>query len=340
MKDFIIKSSIYKLFSFNSLLNLSKQKLVFPFYHTVSDVQLPHIKHVYPVKSKTSFISDLEFLLKHFVPIDPKDLNQILNDRNDGKKYMLLTFDDGLKEVYDIILPILKSYSIPAIFFLNTAFIDNKKMFFRYKVSLLIDHIENYGIADQQRKSILNILKRNDIKTDNLKHGLSAIKYLDSEIVDIIAELLEYDFKTFLENERPYLTTDQVNEILRQGYHIGSHSVDHPNYSEIEFNDQVAQTSESLRFLKSKFNTIEQYFSFPFTDFGVSSEFFDRIYSNAAMSLNYTFGTAGIKNDIHVNHLQRISMEKSIYSAKQLLKAEVLYYLLKAPFGLNNIKRD
>ena len=57
------------------------------------------------------------------------------------------------------------------------------------------------------------------------------------------------------------------------------------------------------------------------------------------MSLNYTFGSAGIKNDINVNHLQRIPMEMSTYNAKQLLKAEVLYYLLKMPFGRNKVHR-
>jgi hypothetical protein len=54
-----------------------------------------------------------------YVTIDAlqNDINSILaTDEN----FMLITFDDGLKEQYELALPILKSSNIPAYFFINT----------------------------------------------------------------------------------------------------------------------------------------------------------------------------------------------------------------------------
>ncbi|NEV93934.1 polysaccharide deacetylase family protein [Psychroflexus sp. YR1-1] len=71
------------------------------------------------------------------------------------KKFLLLTFDDGLKEQYEIAKPILDQLGIPAIYFINSINHIEKKVSMVHKIQLvrsvmsparLINEIQNYNI--------------------------------------------------------------------------------------------------------------------------------------------------------------------------------------------------
>jgi len=117
-----------------TLINISKQQLILPFYHLVSD-DAPHfVNGLYKPKSIQQFKTDLDFLLKYYQPIT---LEQVIH-YNKGKIKLEkpsfhLTFDDGLANFYHIVAPILTEKKIPATVFLNTDFVDNKELFYRYK---------------------------------------------------------------------------------------------------------------------------------------------------------------------------------------------------------------
>ena len=58
----------------------------------------------------------------------------------------LLTFDDGFREIYDIIAPILLDKGIPATFFISSGFLDNRELCYQHKASLLVEKVRN-GIS-------------------------------------------------------------------------------------------------------------------------------------------------------------------------------------------------
>src|SRR5690606_834826 len=134
---------IYKNLPLNSLIKLSRRKIFLPFYHTISDLPTPHISNLYPVRNTKIFEKDLDTICSHFDPISIERLFEIV-DKNEQVKNPVfhLTFDDGLKEVQEIIAPILERKGIPATIFINSAFVDNKSLFYRHKVSLLIEELK------------------------------------------------------------------------------------------------------------------------------------------------------------------------------------------------------
>ena len=307
------------------LIKRSNQNLILPFYHTVANTELVHIKNLYKVKSEAQFIKDLDFLLKHFEPIDYKDFK---NNSSFSKPSFLLSFDDGLKEFDDVIAPILIKKGIPAICFLNSAFIDNNDLFFRYKASLLI---EEFNCKPDLKQKFYS-LGINDIQ----KH-LLGISYKNKEKLDTIANLINYSFEQFLEKEKPYLTSKQIENLIKKGFYFGSHSVDHPEYQFINEAEQILQTKKSIDFIVNRFNLDYKIFSFPFTDYNISKNFFDKI--EAMKLLETTFGTAGQKKDEIKTNVQRIAFENKNLSAEEIIKTELLYFLLKNPFGKNIIRR-
>ena len=187
------------------LSKLTQQNLVCPFYHTISDTHLPHIQNLYSVQSVKKFKSDIDTYLKLYQPIDLQSLIDIVVHKQPIKKRIFfLSFDDGLREVYDVIYPILKQKGIPATIFLNSAFIDNKELFYRYKVSLLIDNLTNENTKILAQEFNLNATKY------EVKNFLLALNYSQQEHINSIAKILNIDFNDFLLQKKPYLTTIQI----------------------------------------------------------------------------------------------------------------------------------
>ena len=298
------------IYSLEGLARKTKQRLILPFYHLVSDETPKHVQHLYAARSIERFKEDLDFLLKHYNSIS---LEELITLNKSGKAItdncFHITFDDGLKEFYTVVAPILKERGVHATVFLNADFIDNAALFYRFKASILFDELQN--------DELLNL------------------KYADKFILDGLANEHKVDFDAYLKKHQPYLTSEQIKELIGEGFTFGAHSKDHPLYKDLDFAEQLSQTQESLATIKSQFNLGYSVFSFPFTDDGVPQQLFNKI----SEFTDLTFGCAGIKEDSASNHLQRIPMETS-ESGKEIIKTEYLYCLIKQKVGKNKILRQ
>lgn len=298
---FFILSQFCKVLPIEWYAKASNHNVIFPFYHIVCDEAPGHIKHLYRTKSAADFESDLDFLLKHFEPIT---FDEYLNRERFDKPAMVLSFDDGLREFADVAAPILLRKGVPAINFLNSDFIDNKELFYRYKASLLVEHLK----CDK-----------------NTAKQILSTGYKDRFSLDEMAKDAGLDYRSYLNSEQPYLTTSQIEHLASQGFQFGAHSLSHPLYESISEDEQIEQTLKCVDSLSSIQGTCKL-FSFPFTDNGVKSSFFDSVYKQG---VEYTFGTAGIKDDEQQRNIQRIPMEQDQYSAQSILYGEYCYCLLR-----------
>ena len=315
------------------LVAASGQNRFLPFYHSISDAYLPHITNLYPVRSKKLFVEDIEYFTKHFQSVD---LDYITRTDKPDNPVFHISFDDGLREVYDVIAPLLLQKGIHATFFINTAFIDNKDMFFRYKGSLLIEKfkfIRNKKTVTAELNTRYGLM----LSKDNFTSFIKSVRYDNKDILDKIALILEVDFMDYLKKQKPYLTYGQIKDLQMQGFTIGSHSHSHPEYRYISLQEQIEETVKSMDIITQYFAPPLKVFSFPFTCYGVKKEFFDYIYSNDIVQ--YSFGTSGLKDDEYARNIHRFPMDGTLIPAKVLTKAEYLYFLAKKPFNKNKIIR-
>lgn len=311
--------------------------LIIPFYHIISDENVPHIRHLYSIKSVKRFMHDLDFLLKVFKPLDYIEFQELArNNKRPVKPSFFLTFDDGLKEFHDIIAPILIQKGIPAICFLNSDFIDNKDLFYRYKASLLIDYLVNNPklISD---KKVIDWVSTHSNRTKDISKLFLSILYQNKNYLDDFATLINYNFKEYLSIHKPYLTSNQIHSLKNKGFFFGAHSIDHPEYRFIDFGEQIRQTKGSIESICARFSLDYKTFSFPFTDYKVSKQFFNKVYNDNIADIS--FGCAGQKKEIFSNHFQRISFEMDYLTAKEIYNSELLYFVFKAFLGKNIIKR-
>ena len=99
-KKFISSTSLLSaILPIDILCRATGHNFIIPFYHVVSDEACPHIENLYRFKTIREFEKDLDYLTKEYQPVGADDLDGILAGRYRGKKIMLLTFDDGLRQM-------------------------------------------------------------------------------------------------------------------------------------------------------------------------------------------------------------------------------------------------
>lgn len=298
-------------FSINRLRKGYDVPVLLPFYHLVCDEQHP-FQYNYDYPSTKRFEEDLDYLLQNFKPISLSDLHK----GKKLKKGFHLTFDDGLRQCYDVVAPILKQKGIPATFFVNPAFVDNHDLFHRYKVSILRQMFAEKGV-------------KSDIQNT----------YADLLSLDQMAEDVGLNWDEYLSNEQPYMTMEQLQQLQKDGFTIGGHSWDHPEFWLLDEERQMDEIRESMEWITANFNPKIKAFAFPFTDFGVSIFVFDAIERERLCDI--TFGTAGLKVEKQARHFQRLGMESpGSKSAKQVLKGEYLSFKLKKLIDRHVAKRE
>ena len=101
-----------------------------------------------------------------------------------------------------------------------------------------------------------------------------SLPYQKKEDIDTLASLVGLDFKSYLAVQKPYMTSEQIMELSRQGFYFGAHSIDHPMYESITSSEQIRQTELSLRWQSENLDQKYSLFAFPFSDTGVKSAFY------------------------------------------------------------------
>jgi peptidoglycan/xylan/chitin deacetylase (PgdA/CDA1 family) len=308
------------------------------YYHLVSDQNAPHIKNLYAYKTIEQFKNDCDYILRHFYPMNLIEIIKYLKaDEMLPLNAFLLTFDDGLREVYDIIAPILLEKGIPATFFISSAFIDNKKLAHDHKASLIVERLKTGRIPTSMKSDLLEILMLRGTDITNIEF-IAKIDYQHRNVIDEIGVLLGLDFLQFLEHDQPYLTTEHIRQMIKMGFAIGSHGIDHPLYSALSPVQQLHQTIDSLKFIREKFDLNYGAFAFPHNDLGVSEDFFKEVKKSGIVDI--TFGTAGIIEDVVQNHLQRFSLEKPLIPAQQIFAFQVARRLFMICKGCRKVFRS
>lgn len=309
--------------SLNLYKKVTKQYFILPFYHTVTTTPKPHISEIGYYRDLDDFSKDISFFKNNF---KSTSIENLVNPENDT---FHLSFDDGLSEIYSEVMPILQKNQIHATVFVNSDFVDNKDMFYRHKISLILNEIKS------SKHSLEIMCGHFALDSSKIVSMLNCLTY--STEINKILNLLKIDLKAYLNEIKPYLTSKQLVELKKLGITIGNHSKNHPNFNTLTFQEQKDQVLEVNSFLQNELGVEDLYFSFPFGDHEIKNEFFEWMYDTADIKLS--FGVSGIKKDSFNSHLHRIPMEIKGKSAEQIIRKEYLYYIIKAFLGKNIVKR-
>jgi peptidoglycan/xylan/chitin deacetylase (PgdA/CDA1 family) len=297
-------------------------------YHSLYSLDAESEVDRYINRTKSAFAEDIKFIKNNFNVLS---LQEFLEIHYKGKKFpqrsLLLTFDDGLAIQYDHMYPVLKSYNIPATFFINNAFIDNRDLHYERKKYVILRRLrELQDISVEQEISKAISQGYSDLPEFNLQDFINGIKFQSKNTLDLVADKLDIPFSDYLSRNRIYLSTQEINTMLDNNMTIGAHSTDHPDFTELSLEDQVDQTLSSMNDLVRRFQLDYRAFAFPYNDRALDTALFAKI----SEGIDVSFGTSGLLKDGYQMHFQRGRIEHTMLSPKQAMALLFgKYYRLK-----------
>ena len=210
--------------------------------------------------SEANFVRQIKWYKKHFKIISLEEALARAESKYSLDGYLSITIDDGFRECYDIIAPILLQEKTTATFFLITDCIDNKKLMWRNKLLYLINSVPG-DIIIKFLSANPTISPSKNLLADSMKWGVNNNDKYSDFLWDNLVNISQDEW---LDLNKPYMTTKQILELLDIGFSIGSHTKSHPICDNLDYKDFEEEVVDSVSFLEREFSTKILSFAYPF----------------------------------------------------------------------------
>ena len=234
---------------------------------------------------------------------------------------ILVTFDDGLREQYDIAWPVLERLGIPAVFFANTFPIANRMVSQVHKIHLLRAHIApaeflsslrrqacQLGIELELQEAVEEAIEQYPYDTPEnarLKHLLNfLLPPFDRErLVDTCFDEAFPGQEAEISGKL-YMDVEQIRSLGRQGC-LGSHAHEHVPLGLLPSTTVEEQIRLSLLYLERWAGARPFAMSYPYGSREACSSEVGEIAARLGISFALTMERAGNINLDHPLHLAR-----------------------------------
>jgi len=198
----------------------------------------------------------MELLARRFTPISVTQLLDWFSRKvKPAANGVLVTFDDGYRNNLTHAAPVLYELGIPAVFHVATGYIGHKRILWHNEIYRRVMYWPkaNIPMPDGIPDKILSSdLRERRLLANSLRQYTKKMSHDSSR--QYLTRLREYDLPVLKESEQEmfaFLSWDDVRELHRKGFEIGSHTVEHPMLTRLE----PSQLDRELRESKS---TIEE----------------------------------------------------------------------------------
>ena len=209
-------------------------------YHYIREdfsAPFPSIFGVTPI----SFENQIELLKSTGQFITPDDLTDNIDCiLSSDENHLLTTFDDGLKEQYEVAKPILDKHNIKALYYINSINHIEKEVSLVHKIHLIRSQMEatillklietklsdyDVKLSESEKKTAVSIYIYDDFNGACLKYLLN-FKLTSSQLKEFIDSVFSEKFNSEKVRNDLYMNQQQLHD-LANGNMLGSHSHSH-----------------------------------------------------------------------------------------------------------------
>ncbi len=234
-------------------------------YHYIRpDVSKPPYDYYH--LSLEDFRAQLDFFEEEFGFVESKAFLESFKKPCELPEGVVLTFDDGLIDHYEWVLPELKQRDLWGIFYVSTQPLTGNRALDVHRIHNLIGTTDAQRVLDRLESVVEERMIADKHRNEFQKH--TYIKQDNADSVTKVKRLLNYYISyehrssilskltsTFPEAEigvnEYYMTEGQLKELQESGMILGSHSVSHRVFSTLSDTEQRKEIGNSFEFLDS-----------------------------------------------------------------------------------------
>jgi peptidoglycan/xylan/chitin deacetylase (PgdA/CDA1 family) len=181
------------------------------------------------------------------------------------RRFAVITFDDGFKDLYENAYPILKRNKIPFTLFLITSTVDSKKLLWLHKFYMSIEGLPPNEQIGLLKESVCSFEK--NVALDSLVR--KAIHSSDRRTLREIVHRIASEGGLTCRHETVaastlYLKKSELLEMEKDGLSIESHGHEHWSFDKLQESDVKKDIELSVRFIQEEFGKRTRFVSLPF----------------------------------------------------------------------------
>jgi len=235
-------------------------------YHRIGDGGSSPLDSGVFSASQAQFDQQIGWLKRHADVIGLNDLAQAVS--GSAGRYVLITFDDGYLDNYQLALPVLKRHGIAATFFITTGFIDDRRVAWWDEISWMVKHAVRRRRPARMLSNGLTPAEWGDEETSDVIQGmLRRYKALPIQegtaFLNEIAEATGSGRCPTSAESAPWMTWDQIRHLREAGQTIGAHTVTHPVLARCSLERQRMEITASKRRIEDVLGEAVTSFSYP-----------------------------------------------------------------------------
>jgi len=222
-------------------------------FHHISEVESPFTAGINVRTTPENFEAALRFISTYYKPVR---LGDVLADQ-DGRRLppnaVLVTFDDAYASVVQVAAPLCREYGIPAVYFVNAAFLNNQRM----APDNLVCYVANTkGMATIE--AAVRAVGRTELcglrsLPEVFSSFFPSITLAEREVfLEALRHLAGVSESRMAEESALYLTTQQLCSLASFDFEIGNHTYSHVHcrrLSQTEFFGEIDRNKADLEAL-------------------------------------------------------------------------------------------
>lgn len=246
--------------------------LVLSYHGVIADEYGDHPVRLPTMVTVTEFRQQMNELRRLFNPVRIGDVRKWLRGSGTLPNYaVLVTFDDGYSNSLTHAAKVLLETRVPAIFFLPTGYIGDRRVLWPTEVYLRV-YTWGKDRLPLPDGSEIDLSENQQIRTAIATAVEEMCKGLPSaRVTQYLSEIrgrstpwsVAEKFGKAGEEMFSFLGWDQVRELHRLGFDIGSHSVEHPILSRISTDHLVNELRHSKQTIENQLGTECYSFAYP-----------------------------------------------------------------------------
>ena len=195
--------------------------------------------------------------------VRPDDVPELIKKPG---RHVMITFDDGYRDNFDLAFPILKAHGVPATFFLCTGFLDHQVMSWWDEIAWLIrsSPLPEISLAPWSSSPIRT--GRRDVE-QSIQAVLTRYKELPTQCAqEMLASIRSLSGSPPLDAEVTrtlWMTWEMVREMAAAGMVIGGHTVNHPLLGRLDAAAQRAEIASGQRRITAELGHPARAFAYP-----------------------------------------------------------------------------
>jgi len=198
------------------------------------------------------FERHIAFLQQHFEFVSPSDINR--KRQPCDRIQVALTFDDGFRNHAEVVAPILRRHSVPALFFISSRHSQSGKYLWFSYLDALEKHFHGNGfyfgaefvdMSSDKRRNNMRQLRQTLLSMEPHPHAM--YQAIDNEL----PRLEDFVHTADLSDHFSGMTEEQVGELASERlFSVGVHTLDHAFLTKCESQESQRQIRDNKMWLE------------------------------------------------------------------------------------------